>query len=300
MRDLQRRPDRPLFSLVLPTYNPGPELERTCRRVRRFLRRARDRWEVLFVCDGCTDGSVEHLAHWAPGAAGRVRVLQHTPNRGKGYAVRRGLAAARGTWRLFTDVDLAYGFTDVLRVAETLRAGAEVAVASRTHPDSRLQVPATLLGYAYRRHLQSLAFSIVARLLLPLTQHDTQAGLKGLSARVARLLVPVMQCDGFGFDCELLTACARHGLAVTEVPVCVRYDGGTSTIGWRAVTRMIGELWQIRRTRRPMRSPAACERGDLGLKIRNPKHEIRNKSEIRNPNDRNLWRSSFGIEEFGF
>src|SRR5690348_17664989 len=32
-----------------------------------------------------------------------------SPNRGKGHAVRQGLLAARGDWRLFTDVDLAYG-----------------------------------------------------------------------------------------------------------------------------------------------------------------------------------------------
>ena len=65
------------------------------------------------------------------------------------------------------------------RVAPISRS-ANAAVASRAHPDSRVLVPAPLQGYAYRRHLQSLAFSFLARRPLPITQRDTQAGLKGL------------------------------------------------------------------------------------------------------------------------
>src|SRR5688572_6330446 len=96
----------PLFSLVFPTYNPGPFLGRTWDEVSQFLERAPGGWEVLFVCDGCTDGTPARL-HALTHGDGRVRVLSYAANRGKGYAVRHGLLAARGRWRLFTDVDLA-------------------------------------------------------------------------------------------------------------------------------------------------------------------------------------------------
>src|SRR5262249_44728235 len=148
----------------------------------------------------------------------RVRIITYAPNRGKGYAVRRGLEAARGAWRVFADIDLAYSLSDVQRLAQVLRGGAEVAIASRVHPDSRVILPPSLQGYAYRRHLQSWLFTHLAHRLLPLHQWDTQAGLKGLSAAAARLLLPHLHCDGFGFDCELLTACAHFGVEVTEVP----------------------------------------------------------------------------------
>jgi dolichyl-phosphate beta-glucosyltransferase len=200
------------------------------------------------------------------GESERIRLLSYTPNRGKGYAVRQGLLAARGAWRLFTDVDLAYGFEDVLRVAESLRAGADVAVASRSHPASRVTLPVGLQGYAYRRHLQSLIFAGLARLLLPLTQQDPQAGLKGLSARTARLLVPQLRCDGFGFDCELLTACAYHGLAIAEVPVNVRYEDTLSTTSLRTMGRMLADLVRIRSAwRQPPPVPALIvETGQRG------------------------------------
>src|SRR5262249_9593019 len=138
-------PGSPLTSLVLPAFNAGRVLDRTCRILTQFLREGPSSWEILFVCDGCTDGSDVRLGAWAGSFGGQVRVLSHFPNRGKGYAVRRGLADARGAWRVFTDVDLAYGMDDVLRVAQALKAGADVAIGSRTLADSRLLLPPALL-----------------------------------------------------------------------------------------------------------------------------------------------------------
>jgi hypothetical protein len=246
--NLESGTTRTLTSLILPAYNAGVHVERTWHEIKTFLHQAPGDWEVLFVCDGCTDGTSDRLAELIRPEAHRVRVLCHHPNRGKGHAVRQGLCAARGQWRVFTDFDLAYGFDDVLRLAQTLQSGADVAIASRYHPQSRVTLPPRLQGYAYRRYLQSLVFSVLVRLLLPVTQKDTQAGLKGLSARAADMILPHLQCCGFEFDCELLTACAYFGLEVAEVPVCVRYEDTASTTSFRSVARMVGELWKIRRT----------------------------------------------------
>jgi dolichyl-phosphate beta-glucosyltransferase len=237
-----------VFSLVFPAYNPGPAVERTFAAARDFVRGRPDPWEVVFVLDGCTDGTAGRLARLSAAARDpRVRTISYTPNRGKGYAVRAGLLAARGHYRIFTDVDLAYRFEDVARVADALRAGADVAIASREHPDSRVELPAGLLGYAYRRRLQSRLFGALARLLLPLAQRDTQAGLKGMTAAVAEWVLPDLTCDGFGFDCEFLAACGRTGIPVAEVPVCVRYADAASTTGLRATAGTLRELWRVRR-----------------------------------------------------
>jgi glycosyltransferase involved in cell wall biosynthesis len=246
-----------MTSLIFPTYNAGTVIDQTWHQVKDFLCRAPGNWEVLFVCDGCTDNTVDRLTQLTRADSNRVRIVSYLPNRGKGFALRQGLAAARGAWRIFTDVDLAYSVDDILRVAQVLHSGSHVAIASRSHPDSRILMPIRLQGYAYRRHLQSLVFSFIARALLPLAQRDTQAGLKGLSAGVVRMILPHLTCDGFGFDCELLAACAYYGLAVQEVPVCVRQDDRSSTTGFGAAVRMLKELWRIRRAWRAMPVPVA-------------------------------------------
>lgn len=218
-------------------------------------------WEVLFVCDGCTDGTPDLLADLAHSSPLRVRILTYSPNRGKGFAVRTGLAAARGRYRLFTDVDLAYGWDDLRRVVQALRAGAGVAVASRAHPQSRTVLAPGLLPYVAWRQLQSEIFGWLVRRLLPQPHRDTQAGLKGLTERAAHALLPYLACDGFGFDCELLTAAWRLGIRVQEVPVCVRYERTGSTTSWATGLRMLRELGQIRRdwcaTALPRRQPRA-------------------------------------------
>jgi dolichyl-phosphate beta-glucosyltransferase len=190
---------------------------------------------------------LEKLRQWRPNS-GNIRVVDYAPNRGKGYALRQGLIAASARHRIFTDIDLAYSFEDILSVARAMQNGAEIVAASRTHPGSQLTVPPRLLGYAFRRSVQSSVFSTLVRALLPVTQTDTQAGLKGLSARAVQQIVPRLNCNGFGIDCEILTACVRLGFCVTELPVSVRYDAEASTTNFRSTLKMVGELWRIRRS----------------------------------------------------
>jgi dolichyl-phosphate beta-glucosyltransferase len=233
-------------SLILPAYNPGSVIETTREKLVDFFDGQSDDWEAIFVLDGCSDDTAERLKRVPIDP--RIRVVSYGNNRGKGHAVRTGLLAARGEFRIFTDVDLAYGFDDILRVAHSLRTGAAVTIASRTHPASEIQLPIGMIGYAWRRNLQGAIFSRLARTLLPIRQLDTQAGLKGFRADVIRHVLPMTECDGFGFDCELLTACYRCGIPVDEVPVRVRCRDRASTIRPRSILTMVRELWSIRQT----------------------------------------------------
>jgi dolichyl-phosphate beta-glucosyltransferase len=215
---------------------------------------------VVFVLDGCTDGTDDRLAALAAGDP-RMRVLGYAKNRGKGYAVRTGLQTARGAYRAFTDVDLQF-FEGLQRLAAALRAGADVVIASREYPDSRLMSAPALIGHTMRRRLQSRLFRAAVGLILPINYGDTQAGLKGMTAAVAERIVPLLSCDGFGFDCEILLACAKGGIPVMQTPVVMRCDDGHSTTGRGAGFRMLREVWRIRRAWRtrvvPSGAPAAA------------------------------------------
>ncbi|HVJ80193.1 MAG TPA: glycosyltransferase, partial [Planctomycetia bacterium] len=185
------------------------------------------------------------LAEWASRRPGDVRVLSYPRNRGKGHAIRVGMLAARGEWRIFTDVDLAYRFSDIEVLARRLREGAQLAIASRVHPESRIQAPQYLLGYLFRRSMQSRIFSALVQAMLPIRQGDTQAGLKGMSARAAKALLPFITSDRFEFDCELLTAAAKLGWEVVESPVVVAYDGASTTVTGLSALQMLRGVRRI-------------------------------------------------------
>lgn len=233
-------------SLILPNYNPGAGLEKTWHDVCQFVKSQSVPWEVLFVCDGSTDGSIEQLAQWCRDQrAGWCRVLSYSPNQGKGLAVRVGLEQAQGKIRVFTDVDLAYSFEDLLQVVDRVKRGAPVAIASREHPESFALLPMSMVHHVSRRRVQSHVFRTITRRIVPIRYEDTQAGLKAFTADAARAIVPYLSCKGFGFDCELLLACQRLGIAVTEVPVTVRYQTAASTTSWKSSIQMLKQIWQI-------------------------------------------------------
>ena len=91
------------LSLVIPAYNEEARLGATLQRVLTWMGQRRMAAEVLVVDDGSKDRTAE-IAAQVLSQGGTV--LSGEPNRGKGYAVRRGVLAARGRTVLITDADL--------------------------------------------------------------------------------------------------------------------------------------------------------------------------------------------------
>ena len=242
-------PSGPDLSLVLPVYNQGGQLLQNLRDVIDFLAEQPWRSEVIVVDDGSSDGSVHHLLR-LPEDQGRVRLrlIHNGRNRGKGYAVRRGVEVAAGQSVVFTDIDLAYPLADIATVVAELQRGEfEVVVACRTHPQSRYELSPTFIRYLYTRHQLSRLFNRIVRLWLGLEARDTQAGLKGFTRRAAREIFARTRIERFAFDVEVLCVGKQLGFRLKEVPVRYRYDSEPSTVEFlRDGARTILDLIRIR------------------------------------------------------
>lgn len=217
------------LSVVIPAYNEASRIERTLDRSVAFLDGRNQSWELVVADDGSRDETPIIVQRYirSHGDA-RVRLVALPQNRGKGAALRAGVAATRGARVLLMDADLATPIEELEHLSRALDDGFKVAAGSRavgssnvTRPQSPLRV---LLGRAGNLWIRSLAVPGV---------HDTQCGFKLFDGEVARRLFALCREERFGIDIEALClARRRFGLDIAEVGVHWEHQEG-SKVRWK-------------------------------------------------------------------
>ena len=223
--------DSPALSVVFPAYNEEARIGTALERTLTFLTDRQLVAEVIVVNDGSIDAT-EQRAHEFAARDARVRVISSSANRGKGFAVKRGILEARGTYRVFLDVDLSTPIEAVDEMLLVLEDHADIVIGSRHLPDSVIEVPQgglrRLMGWVFRR---------ITHAVLRLGVSDVTCGFKGIRAATAESVFAVQEEHGWAFDAELIYVSRKWGLDLRELPVRWR-DSGSSRV------RPLGVAWQ--------------------------------------------------------
>ena len=231
----------PRWSVVIPAYNEATRLPRYLDEIASYLVSRGEPWEVLVVDDGSTDDTAD-VAERMAARRSEVRLLRQPVNGGKGAAVRAGMLAARGAWRLFADADGATPIGELKRLEAALSAGADVAIGSRA-----VAAPGVVVRARPHRVAAGRVFNVLAEWVGLAGIQDSQCGFKALSGAAAADLFPRLTTTGFGFDVELLLRARARGWRVVEVAVNWE-DQPASKVGvLKDGPRM---LWQILEARR--------------------------------------------------
>jgi glycosyltransferase involved in cell wall biosynthesis len=232
--------DRVDLTVVVPYYNPGPNLAGHVAQVIGVLRDRAISFEVIAVSDGSTDGSDVGLAD----LGAEVRVVYLPVNQGKGRALRVGFGLGRGSYLGFIDGD---GDIPAPVLGEFVsciqKERPDFAIGSKRHPDS-------VVVYPRLRRFYSWGYQLLTRLLFGLDVTDTQSGIKLARREIVTELLPILEEDGFTFDLELLAVARRLGYTrVVELPVEIR-ERFSSTVSPRAVFDMLVDTvrltWRLR------------------------------------------------------
>lgn len=194
-----------LLSVVVPVYNERNNIGEVVRRMRAATLPID--LEIVIVDDGSTDGTDKVLAAVEDST---VRVVRHESNRGKGAAVRTGIAAARGDLVLIQDADLRYDPSDWPALLHPILSGRAVAVCGSRYRGERATVP--LVPYLTDRFL-----SIAASMLFNTTVSDVKTCFKLFDRTLIDSIT--LESDGFNIDLEIIAKLLRTGTKIHEVPV---------------------------------------------------------------------------------
>lgn len=210
------------LSVVIPAYNESKRIGKTIREVREYLSHQPYISEIIIVDDGSTDDTCRVAGRYAEGME-HVAILNGEPNHGKGYAVRRGMLAAQGAFRLFMDADGSVHIREVERFLREAQAGEDVVIGSIAAPGAHTVIEHN--GW-HRRFFGSISKFLVRTLAVP-GIYDTQRGFKLFTARAAEAIFPRQKINRWGFDIELLVIAREQGMKVRELPVAWNNPGGS-------------------------------------------------------------------------
>jgi dolichyl-phosphate beta-glucosyltransferase len=214
------RPGSPPMTVILPVYHEAASLAGTIELVAEFARR-HPACRFLFVDDGSRDATGEILRGKLAGehaaAHAGVSFISYPDNRGKGHAIRTGIASLTGPGEelvVFMDGDMAYGLDHLGTMVELLGRFDVVIGSRKESPEERRNTRKL-------RRLMGWTFNKLVRVGLGLPYKDTQAGLKGFRLSAARAIFPRVTLWGFAFDVEALFIARQRGLRIGEMPARV-------------------------------------------------------------------------------
>jgi len=219
---------RPTLSVIVPVYNE----ERTLRDIAAAIDSVAIAKEIIFVDDCSSDGSraiIDELT-----AQPHVRAVYQDRNRGKGAALRAGIAAATGDIVLIQDADLEYDPEEYSRLLKPiLRGDADVVYGSRFAGGESHAV------IRFRHYVGNKILTYFSNLFTNLFLTDMETCYKVFRRDVIQRIT--IEEDRFGFEPEITAKLAKRNVRIWEVSISYKGRGYAEgkKIGWKDGFRAI-------------------------------------------------------------
>ena len=214
--------DRVRTTVVLPAYNEGAALPHVLGELGEYLDSS---YEVLVVDDGSTDDTTD-VAERYP-----VRLVRHGSNRGKGVAIRTGIAEAQGENVVIMDADATYPVPAIKDMVELLDDHDLVRGVRESEPESMPVV--NRVGNWFFNKLLAISHGLEG------TDH-----LTGLYAmRRSEAVKLGTEARGFDIETEIGIKAKARGLREAEIPISYLPRVGEKKLSpWKDGLRILGRV----------------------------------------------------------
>lgn len=164
------------IEIVLPCYNPGDNWHKE---LLGFYDYNNGRYNISFILvnDGShTEKIIEQLTYLKSRGV-EVKFVSYPENKGKGYALRQGVATSAAEFVVYTDVDFPFTNESILSLMHTLIYERCDVVAGYRNENYYQKT------MSYYRKILSKTFRFFLKQILGMSVTDTQCGLKGFNQR---------------------------------------------------------------------------------------------------------------------
>ena len=227
------RVQKGLLSVIVPAYKQEKTIKRDLENIDSVLHEGLKEldFEIICVVDGRDDRTYEQAQK---ANSKKIKIYGYDENKGKGYAVRYGMARARGHLISFLDAGMDISPKGIMMLMAHMQwYNADVIVGSKRHPVSRV-------NYPLRRRIYSIGYHLGVKLLFGLPLTDTQSGIKIFKRNVVEKVLPRLLVKTYAMDIEILSVTKYLGFnRIYEAPIEVRFDKRSSKIRWHTIFRMM-------------------------------------------------------------
>ena len=222
-----------LVSIIVPIYNQERTIRKDLETIHDVMEKTRWDFEIIGVVDGSPDNSFKEAKKTKES---KIKVHGYNTNRGKGYAVRYGMARALGDLIAFIDAGMDINPNSISMVLEHMEwYKADIIVGSKRHPASQVHYPIT-------RRILSRCYQLIIWFLFRLNVRDTQAGLKIYRSKVLKKVLPRLLVKQYAFDLEMLVVARHLGFKrIYEAPIKLKYSFKDLTHA--STIRSIYKIW---------------------------------------------------------
>jgi glycosyltransferase involved in cell wall biosynthesis len=210
-----------LVSIIIPAYKQEKSILKDIENIHNTMSQTRWDFELIVVVDGNVDATMQNAKKIRKS---NVKIVGYKTNRGKGYAVRYGMARSSGDYIAFIDSGMDINPNGISMLLEHMQwYSADVIVGSKRHPASKVT------NYPFMRRMYTWGYHILVKLLFNLPIKDTQAGLKVYRRAVLEKVLPRLVVKAFAFDVELLAVAKKLGFSrMYEAPIELKLEFGAS------------------------------------------------------------------------
>ena len=191
------------LDIVLPCYNPSSDFIEVLNSRFNELQNAypEKRFRLIVSNDGSTHNFGEQEQENLRLAIPNCLINDNKENKGKGAAVRAGIALSDAQFTVYTDIDMPYSLASMCHVIDRTFAHTDIVIAVRNMSYYSKLLPL--------RRVMSHGSQLMNRVFLGIPYTDTQGGLKGLSARARQVMLKT-KINDFLFDTEFIVLGAKN------------------------------------------------------------------------------------------